>query len=76
MEKSIFFLKREESVGKAIGKVSMRAQVDTNGNWAASLNRTEGETSPKPNGGTESHPVKKTMTSLRLGDRRSLFTIL
>ena len=55
-------------MGKAIGKVNVRAQVDTNGNWAASLNWTEGKTSPKPNGGTESHPVEKTMTLLRLGD--------
>ena len=53
---------------KEIEKVSVRAQVETRGSWAASLNCTDGETSPKPNSGTTSHPVKKIKTSLRFGD--------
>ena len=64
----IFFEIGRVSIGKEIGNVSVRAQVEIRGSWTASLNCTDGETFPKPNGGTTSHPVKKTKTSLRFGD--------
>ena len=68
MEKFIFSLNLSKFVGKLRGRVSVSAHVDTLGNTLSSVNPTVGVTSPKPSGGVLSQPVKKTMTSLRVGD--------
>ena len=46
----------------------MSEQVETIGKTAASENRTPGTTSPNPNGGILSQPVKNTIMSLRVGE--------
>ena len=48
--------------------VRLKAHVETVGHTAVSLNCIDGDTLQKPSGGTESHPVRKVMTSLRLGE--------
>ena len=45
----------------------MSEQVQTMGSESALGKVTDGSTSPKPNGGGTSHPVKKTITSVRVG---------
>ena len=62
MTKSIFSLNCSNSVGKLMGKWSVNEHVDTVGKTPLSLNTTL-----DPNGGTESQPVRKTMTSRRVG---------
>ena len=57
------------SVGKLCGKVKHKEQVDTVGSTVSSENAIDGEVSINPSGGGVSIPVRKTITSLRFGDR-------
>ena len=68
IEKSIFSLNKSRSVGNFHGIVSVSEQVETLGNTPSSENRMAGATSPNPMGGMELQPVKKTITSVRVGE--------
>ena len=71
MEKSIFSLKASKSVGKLQGIESVSAQVDTLGKEPSSQKMIYGVPSPNPNGGMQSQPVKKTITSFSVGELTS-----
>ena len=46
-----------------MGKRRVREHVDTVGSTTSFENRMHGSTSPNPKGGTQSHPVRKSITS-------------
>lgn len=66
--KFILSLNCWKSVGKLRGKRNVSEHVETVGKTASSVNSMLGSTSPNPNGGTLSHPVRNTITSCRVGE--------
>lgn len=74
--RSILFLNCSKLVGKESGKNKEREHVDTVGKGSLSVKTMLGETFPKPKGGTELQPVKKTITSFRFGELSSAWAII